>query len=78
MSLLTRWILPLGFSVLGILILSGVILTEIPQGTGLRTLLGVVVILLGVHRFVASRSVKPRTDRRFGGERNRPWEKRSE
>lgn len=78
MSLLTRWILPLGFAVLGILILSGVILTEIPPKTGLRTLLGSVVILLGVHRFVVSRSVKPRADRRFGGERNRPWERRSE
>ena len=78
MNLLARWMLPLAFAVLGILILGGVILTEIPPKTGLRTLLGVVVILLGVHRFVASRSVKVRHDRRFGGERNRPWEKRSE
>ncbi|MCC6477395.1 hypothetical protein IT157_10115 [bacterium] len=78
MSILVRWILPLAFLVLGVMILSGAILKELPPNTGLRTLLGVVVILLGVHRFVASRSVKVRHDRRFGGHRNRPWESRNE
>ncbi len=70
--MLTRWVLPLGFLLLGILILSGVLLKEIPPQTGLRTLLGVVVILLGVHRFVVSRT--PKSDRRrYGGEYSRPW-----
>jgi len=72
--MLTRWILPVGFVVLGVLILSGQILTAIPRETGLRPIMGVVVILLGVHRFVVSRS--PKGDRRrYGGDQSRPWER---
>lgn len=71
--MLTRWILPIGFVLLGILILTGNLLQQVPSETGLRTIMGIVVILLGVHRFVAARAVKPQ-ERRFGGEHRRPWE----
>ena len=71
--MITRWILPLAFVVLGVLILTGTILKQIPRETGLRTIMGVTVILLGIHRFVVSRT--PRGDRRrFGGDHSRPWE----
>ncbi len=73
--MITRWILPIGFVILGVLILSGVLLKQIPRETGLRPIMGVVVILLGIHRFVVSRT--PRADRRsYGGEFGRPWERR--
>ena len=74
MNLITRWVLPIGFTLIGIAILSGVLLTQLPKNTLLRPVMGIVVILLGVHRFVVSRmKVSPR-DRRFGGDRTRPWE----
>jgi hypothetical protein len=79
MQFITRWVLPLAFLAIGIAILSGLILNQIPNQTLLRPIMGVVVILLGVHRFVASRMVsKPAERRRFGGERHRPWEDRHE
>ena len=60
---------------IGIAILTGSILDKLPNGTLLRPLLGIVVILLGVHRFVAGRiDASAAQRRRFGGERNRPWE----
>ncbi|MBK6910672.1 MAG: hypothetical protein IPK53_14435 [bacterium] len=72
--MLVRWLLPLAFVVLGVLILSGTILKQIPRETGLRTIIGVVVILMGVHRFVASRM--PRGEhRRYGGSYRRPWDR---
>lgn len=71
--MITRWILPVGFFVLGILILMGVLLRELPEGTGLRTLMGIVVVLIGLHRFVASRMTKVER-RRYGGSQARPWE----
>ncbi|MCB1059134.1 MAG: hypothetical protein KDB65_02790 [Calditrichaeota bacterium] len=71
--MITRWILPVAFVVIGVMILTGNLLQQIPQGTGLRTVMGIVVILLGVHRFVVSRAPKSQ-ERRFGGEHRRPWE----
>lgn len=71
--MITRWILPVAFVLLGVMILTGTILTQIPKETGLRTIMGLTVILLGIHRFVVSRT--QRSDRRrFGGEHRRPWE----
>ncbi|MCB9366863.1 MAG: hypothetical protein H6508_06785 [Calditrichaeota bacterium] len=71
--MITRWILPVSFLIIGILILTGDLLQQLPKETGLRPIMGIVVILLGVHRFVVSRTPKP-LDRRFGGEHRRPWE----
>jgi hypothetical protein len=75
MQFLTRWILPVAFVAIGIAIFSGWLLSEIPKQTYLRPILGAVAVLLGVHRYVASR-VGPRAPqrRRYGGERHRPWE----
>jgi hypothetical protein len=74
MKLITQWILPLFFVLIGLAILSGYLITQIPDGTLLRPMMGMIVILLGVHRFVASRMKRAPRDRRFGGDRNRPWE----
>ncbi|MBL0060004.1 MAG: hypothetical protein IPP40_00490 [bacterium] len=71
--MITRWILPLAFVVLGVLILTGTILRQIPRGTGLRAIMGITVILLGIHRFVVSRTQRG-DRRRFGGTHRRPWE----
>jgi hypothetical protein len=71
--MITRWILPVSFLIIGILILTGDLLQQLPEETGLRPIMGIVVILLGVHRFVVSRTPKAR-ERRFGGEHRRPWE----
>lgn len=71
--MIVRWLLPIAFVVVGILILTGTILKEIPRETGLRTIMGIVVILIGVHRFVVSRT--PRNEhRRFGGSYRRRWD----
>ncbi len=72
--MITHWILPIAMVAVGIAILSDLILTNIPPQTWLRPIIGVVVILLGVHRFVASRMMTPDDRRRFGGGRRRPWE----
>ena len=77
MPLLNRWVLPIAFAAIGIAIFTGTLFPRLPSGSGLRTLLGLVVILLAVHRFVASRT-RPPPARRFGGGRNRPWENREE
>jgi len=59
----------------GIAVLFGVAFPALPQGTPLRLVLGLVIVLFGVHRFVASRyGVGRPEERRFGGERTRPWE----
>jgi len=75
MGLLVRWVLPIAFVAIGIAVLFGWILRDLPPSSGLRLMIGVVVILLGVHRFVASRTAS-RDRRRFGGERDRPWEEK--
>lgn len=71
--MITRWILPAAFAVLGVLILTGTLLKELPKGSGLRPIMGVTVILLGIHRFVVSRTPKGER-RRYGGDYGRPWE----
>jgi hypothetical protein len=74
MKLITHWILPIFLVLIGLAIMSGNLIAQIPEGTLLRPIMGIVVILLGVHRFVASRIKHQPRDRRFGGDRNRPWE----
>lgn len=75
MQVISRWVLPIAMVAVGIAILSGLILRELPAGLGIRPMLGIITVLLGVHRFVAARSAPPRDKRRFGGERRRPWER---
>lgn len=75
MSALLRWVLPIAILAVGIAIFTGTLLTLIPRGTGLRTLLGLVVILFAIYRFVAARIPQAPSKRRFGGEFRRPWEK---
>lgn len=72
--MITRWVLPIAMIAIGIAILSGALLTNLPGQTALRVMIGVVAILLGIHRFVAARMARPDDRRRFGGERRRPWE----
>ena len=74
MTILTRWILPIAFVAVGIAILTGWMLPQLQGYSALRLVLGIVAVLLGVHRFVASHSVSRGSRRRFGGERPRPWE----
>jgi uncharacterized membrane protein YfcA len=74
MQIIMRWVVPIVLLAVGIAIFSGGILKQIPSATGLRPLLGIVVILFAIYRFAAVRT--PRApERRFGGERTRPWEK---
>ena len=75
MQVISRWVLPIAMVAVGIAILSGLLLRELPRDTGLRPILGLVAVLLGAHRFVAARSGIRDDDRRFGGERRRPWER---
>ncbi len=70
-----HWVLPIAMVAVGIAIFAGVILPQIPSHTGLRALLGVVVILFGVYHFTSVRTPKGPDRRRYGGEIRRPWEK---
>jgi hypothetical protein len=74
MAILTRWILPIAFVAVGIAILGDWVLPQLPERSGLRLMVGMVALLLGVHRFLASRTTSRTNRRRFGGERPRPWE----
>jgi hypothetical protein len=74
MQVFFRWILPITLVGIGIAIFSGLLLRELPAGSGLRLMLGLICALLGVHRFVASRSVRSPGRRRYGGGFHRPWE----
>ena len=74
MTILTRWILPIAFVAVGIAILAGWMFPQLPEPSGLRLVLGIVAVMLGVHRFVASRTTSRASRRRFGGRRPRPWE----
>lgn len=76
MSFVSRWLLPVAFVAIGIAVLTGALLPNLPAGTGIRLMVGIVAVLLGVHRYVASRSVAPRARRPYGGERRNPWEDR--
>lgn len=74
MRLVYRWLLPVAFIGIGIAVLAGLLLPNLPAGTGIRPMVGIVAILLGVHRFVASRTVAHSSRRVYGGERRKPWE----
>ncbi len=75
MSVLLRWVLPIAILAVGIAIFTGALLPPIPRGTGLRTLLGLVMILFAIYRFAAARIPQALSKRRFGGKRYRPWER---
>jgi hypothetical protein len=76
MRTLSRWVLPIAMVAIGIAILSGYLIPALPGQTGLRTMMGLVAILLGLFRFFLARtqSAGP-APRRFGGQRHRPWER---
>ncbi len=74
MKLIVKWIMPIAFVTIGLAIMTGNMLPQIPDNTLLRPVMGIVVILIGVHRFVVSRmQVTPR-ERPFGGDHPRPWD----
>ena len=75
MRTLMHWVLPIVMVAVGIAIFTGSILRQIPRHTGLRPLLGTVVLLFGIYRFAASRIPRGPDHRRYGGEVRRPWEK---
>jgi hypothetical protein len=75
MNLFLRWVLPIAILAVGIAIFTGALLPQLPRGTGLRTLLGLVVMLFGIYRFAAARMQNVPSHRRFGGEHPRPWER---
>jgi hypothetical protein len=75
MRTLMLWVLPIVVVAVGIAIFAGIILPQIPRQSGLRPLLGAVVVLFGIYRFVASRIPRGPNNRRYGGEVRRPWEK---
>lgn len=74
MRILMQWVLPIVLLAVGIAIFTGGVLPQIPRHTGLRQLLGAVVVLFGIYRFVAVRIPPVPDRRRFGGDRFRPWE----
>jgi hypothetical protein len=78
MNILTRWLLPISMMGIGIAVLMGAILPDLPGLSSLRVMVGLVAILLGVHRFAAVRLARPQGDsrRRYGGEAPRPWERK--
>lgn len=75
MRTLMLWVLPIVMAAVGIAIFTGSILPQIPRSTGLRPLLGAVVILFGIYRFVAARTPRGPDRRPYGGDFRRPWEK---
>ena len=75
MRTLMHWVLPIVLVAVGIAIFAGGILLQIPRQSGLRPLLGAVVVLFGIYRFVMARTPKGPDRRRYGGEVRRPWEK---
>jgi hypothetical protein len=75
MQVLSRWVLPIAMVAIGIAILSGYLIPNIPGQSGLRMMMGLVAVLLGVFRFFLSRTAaREPKQRRFGGQRRRPWE----
>jgi hypothetical protein len=76
MQMLNRWLLPIAFVGVGIAVFTGAILRNLPEMGELRLMVGVICILLGIHRFVASRTVKHDPRRPFGGSFHRPWDNR--
>jgi hypothetical protein len=74
MQIIVRWMLPIALVGIGIAIFSGLLLRVMPAGTGLRFMLGLICILLGIHRFVAARTERFSGRRRYGGSFHRPWE----
>lgn len=59
------------FVILGIGILAGRLLSGMPESSGIRTMLGLVLILFGAYRFVIVRFARPHTRRPYGGFRRR-------
>ncbi len=76
LKILLQWAMPILFAGVGIAVLTGLLLPQLPKASGLRPMLGLIVILIGLHRFVVSRYTQGPTDRRrYGGDTDRPWEK---
>lgn len=74
MEVFNKWVLPIVFAGIGIAVLAGWILPQIPRGLGVRFMIGLIAVLMGIYRFAAART--PRSPRRrYGGNRERPWEK---
>jgi hypothetical protein len=74
MNLLNKWLMPALFVVAGIALFMGWLLPALGGGTGLRQILGLVVILFGLQRAAQARIPRQTGRRRFGGGRRRPWE----
>ena len=76
MSFILRWLMPAVLVLVGIAVLTGFLLPDnTPTRTLLRPMLGLIVVIVGINRFVAARMTSPTSRRRrFGGERQRPWE----
>lgn len=68
--------MPVAFVAIGIAIMTGAMLPQLPEGTMLRPVMGIVVMLIGIHRFVVSRVRAAPRERPFGGDRPRPWDTR--
>jgi len=66
--------MPIAFVIIGVAIITGYMLPQLPNGTFLRPVMGFVVVLLGIHRFVVSRTPAAPRDRQFGGDRPKPWD----
>jgi hypothetical protein len=74
MQIIVRWMLPIALVGIGIAVFSGLLWRGMPVGTGLRFMLGLICVLLGIHRFVAARSERSSGRRPYGGAFHRPWE----
>lgn len=59
------------FLILGAGTLTGRILSGVPEASGMRVMLGLVLILFGAYRFVAVRFSRPHERRPYGGARRR-------
>ncbi|NIO27859.1 MAG: hypothetical protein GTO29_04805 [Candidatus Latescibacteria bacterium] len=68
---LLRLVLAVLFLSVGIGILAGWILPGLPEGSGMRPMLGIVTILFGLYRGVIFFFVPPQKRRPYGGFRKR-------
>ena len=55
----------IGFVTLGIAILFGWLFPQIPSSTGLRLILGLVVIMMGIYRFVSGGGAYSNREKRY-------------
>lgn len=74
MKWFTHWLMPAVFVLAGIALLAGWVRPGLLLDPTLRLTMGLVVILLGLQRFVTARQEKTVSRRRFGGVFHRPWE----